>query len=61
MNTTPPPDAAVTSSPARPGELPSSEGAFGWLRDLGPRGRRAFGGAEGAHAPVQGVGGRTPR
>ncbi|WP_406340070.1 hypothetical protein [Streptomyces sp. NBC_00649] len=61
MKTTPPPDAAVTSSPARPGELPPSEGAFGWLRDLGPRGRRAFGGAEGAHAPVQGVGGRTPR
>ncbi|GAA1282865.1 MULTISPECIES: hypothetical protein [Streptomyces] len=50
MSTTPPLDAAVTTSPARPGELPLSEGAFGWLRDLGPRGRRAFGGAFGGYA-----------
>ncbi|MFI8791218.1 hypothetical protein [Streptomyces sp. NPDC055105] len=44
MSTTPPLDATVTTSPARPGELPPSEGGFGWLRDLGPRGRRALGG-----------------
>jgi MFS family permease len=50
MSTTPPPDATATASPARPGELPASEGAFGWLRDLGPRGRRAFGGAFGGYA-----------
>ncbi|MER7202530.1 MFS transporter [Streptomyces sp. CB01635] len=50
MSTTPPPDATVTDSPTRPGELPPSEGAFGWLRDLGPRGRRAFGGAFGGYA-----------
>ncbi|MFE4254586.1 hypothetical protein ACFRU3_34835 [Streptomyces sp. NPDC056910] len=50
MSTTPPPDATVTTSPARPGELPLPEGAFGWLRDLGPRGRRAFGGAFGGYA-----------
>ncbi|MFE6759054.1 MFS transporter [Streptomyces sp. NPDC057684] len=50
MSTTPPPDATVTASPAHPGELPPSEGAFGWLRDLGPRGRRAFGGAFGGYA-----------
>ncbi|MFE6960804.1 MFS transporter [Streptomyces sp. NPDC057696] len=50
MSTTPPPDATVTASPAHPGELPPPEGAFGWLRDLGPRGRRAFGGAFGGYA-----------
>ncbi|MFF1481285.1 MFS transporter [Streptomyces sp. NPDC058301] len=32
------------------GELPGSGGPFGWLRALGPRGRRAFGGAFGGYA-----------
>ncbi|MFI1174264.1 MFS transporter [Streptomyces melanogenes] len=31
-------------------ELPDSGGPFGWLRALGPRGRRAFGGAFGGYA-----------
>ncbi|MEE1751497.1 MFS transporter [Streptomyces sp. SP18CS02] len=33
-----------------PGELPEDSGAFAWLRALGPRGRRAFGGAFGGYA-----------
>ncbi|MEU6707381.1 MFS transporter [Streptomyces wuyuanensis] len=32
------------------GELPEDTGAFAWLRALGPRGRRAFGGAFGGYA-----------
>ncbi|MFD9970893.1 MFS transporter [Streptomyces sp. NPDC059017] len=32
------------------GELPQETGAFAWLRALGPRGRRAFGGAFGGYA-----------
>ncbi|WP_329624581.1 MFS transporter [Streptomyces sp. NBC_01255] len=32
------------------GEQPDHTGAFGWLRALGPRGRRAFGGAFGGYA-----------
>ncbi|MFJ9805794.1 MFS transporter [Streptomyces wuyuanensis] len=32
------------------GELPDDTGAFAWLRALGPRGRRAFGGAFGGYA-----------
>lgn len=32
------------------GELPEDSGAFAWLRALGPRGRRAFGGAFGGYA-----------
>ncbi|GGU50913.1 MFS transporter [Streptomyces lavendofoliae] len=31
-------------------ELPADHGAFAWLRALGPRGRRAFGGAFGGYA-----------
>ncbi|MGI5483919.1 MFS transporter [Streptomyces lavendofoliae] len=31
-------------------ELPADNGAFAWLRALGPRGRRAFGGAFGGYA-----------
>ncbi|MFD0372349.1 MFS transporter [Streptomyces sp. NPDC127114] len=33
-----------------PGERPDDTGAFAWLRALGPRGRRAFGGAFGGYA-----------
>ncbi|MFD5327232.1 MFS transporter [Streptomyces sp. NPDC127092] len=33
-----------------PGERPDDNGAFAWLRALGPRGRRAFGGAFGGYA-----------
>ena len=33
-----------------PGEHPDDTGAFAWLRALGPRGRRAFGGAFGGYA-----------
>lgn len=51
MSTTPPPPSALTGSP-RPvtPESPSDDGAFGWLRALGPSGRRAFGGAFGGYA-----------
>ncbi|MEV5729477.1 MULTISPECIES: MFS transporter [Streptomyces] len=50
MSTTPPPKA-LTGGP-RPGaqEPPSAEGPLGWLRALGPRGRRAFAGAFGGYA-----------
>lgn len=50
MSTTPPPKT-LTDEP-RPGlpEHPDEEGALGWLRALGPRGRRAFGGAFGGYA-----------
>ncbi|MDN3295741.1 MFS transporter [Streptomyces ficellus] len=43
MSTTQTPQAAQ-------GELPAYSGAFAWLRALGPRGRRAFGGAFGGYA-----------
>jgi MFS family permease len=48
---TPPPSPALTST-TKPGqgEPASDDGAFGWLRALGPRGRRAFGGAFGGYA-----------
>ncbi|MFF8033148.1 MFS transporter [Streptomyces sp. NPDC016626] len=50
MSTTPPPQApAGTPRPAPSGHAPD-DGAFGWLRALGPRGRRAFGGAFGGYA-----------
>lgn len=50
MSTTPP-SQALTSD-ARPGapEPADQDGAFGWLRALGPRGRRAFTGAFGGYA-----------
>ncbi|MEV8629828.1 MFS transporter [Streptomyces sp. NPDC051079] len=38
-----------TRQPTR-GERPDDTGAFAWLRALGPRGRRAFGGAFGGYA-----------
>ncbi|MFI6108876.1 MFS transporter [Streptomyces sp. NPDC093595] len=43
MSTTRTPQATL-------GELPEDSGAFAWLRALGPRGRRAFGGAFGGYA-----------
>ncbi|WP_328507618.1 MFS transporter [Streptomyces sp. NBC_00391] len=48
---TPPPSPALSST-TKPdqGEPISDDGAFGWLRALGPRGRRAFGGAFGGYA-----------
>ncbi|MEU0751335.1 MFS transporter, partial [Streptomyces albogriseolus] len=51
MSTTPPPSSALTGPPrsVKP-EPPFEDGAFGWLRALGPRGRRAFGGAFGGYA-----------
>ncbi|MFC7992453.1 MFS transporter [Streptomyces pilosus] len=50
MSTTPPPKTLTGEErPAMPG-LPRDDGAFGWLRALGPRGRRAFGGAFGGYA-----------
>ncbi|CAL9608682.1 MFS transporter [Streptomyces sp. enrichment culture] len=50
MSTTPPPKTLTGEErPPAPG-LPRDDGAFGWLRALGPRGRRAFGGAFGGYA-----------
>ncbi|MFD8572485.1 MFS transporter [Streptomyces sp. NPDC059639] len=51
MSTTPPTPgttAPETSAPHAP--LPAADGALGWLRALGPRGRRAFAGAFGGYA-----------
>ncbi|MEU5002511.1 MFS transporter [Streptomyces sp. NPDC021622] len=50
MSTPPPPQAVSTEARPAAAELPESGGAFGWLRDLGPRGRRAFAGAFGGYA-----------
>jgi MFS family permease len=44
-----PPSSQVPTTPTRP-DPASDDGAFGWLRALGPRGRRAFGGAFGGYA-----------
>lgn len=51
MSTTPPPRARTSGAhhTAR-GEHGAGDGAFGWLRALGPRGRRAFAGAFGGYA-----------
>ncbi|MEU0211163.1 MFS transporter [Streptomyces canus] len=48
MSTTPPPQA-LTDHPTAT-EHPSEDGALGWFRALGPRGRRAFAGAFGGYA-----------
>ena len=50
MSSTPPPQALRPR--ARPGAAGDTDdiGAFGWLRALGPRGRRAFAGAFGGYA-----------
>ncbi|MFE2815180.1 MFS transporter [Streptomyces nigra] len=55
MSTTPPPQTSKTAPqdtahPATPAPQTGADGAFGWLRDLGPRGRRAFAGAFGGYA-----------
>ncbi|MER7818652.1 MFS transporter [Streptomyces sp. NPDC096153] len=41
---------STTKTQPEQGELPEGTGAFAWLRALGPRGRRAFGGAFGGYA-----------
>ncbi|MEU4134075.1 MFS transporter [Streptomyces wuyuanensis] len=41
---------STTRTQPQQGELPDDTGAFAWLRALGPRGRRAFGGAFGGYA-----------
>ncbi|MFF9818612.1 MFS transporter [Streptomyces sp. NPDC014006] len=50
MSTTPPPRAATAEAPSATAEPGAAEGAFGWLRALGPRGRHAFAGAFGGYA-----------
>ncbi|WP_225639093.1 MFS transporter [Streptomyces solaniscabiei] len=49
MSTTPPPPTRSADIHAA-AERPSDDGPSGWLRALGPRGRRAFGGAFGGYA-----------
>ncbi|MFE0929184.1 MFS transporter [Streptomyces mutabilis] len=45
MSTSPPPPQALSAEAGTSeGQRPSDGGPFGWLRALGPRGRRAFGG-----------------
>ncbi|MET9512233.1 MFS transporter [Streptomyces flavidovirens] len=41
---------STTQAQSKQDELPDENGAFAWLRALGPRGRRAFGGAFGGYA-----------
>ncbi|MEU7719719.1 MFS transporter [Streptomyces tibetensis] len=50
MSTTPPPQALTDDTRPAPTESTSDDGALGWLRALGPRGRRAFAGAFGGYA-----------
>ncbi|MEV4789613.1 MFS transporter [Streptomyces tuirus] len=50
MSTTPPPQARIDGPRLATTERTSDDGAFGWLRALGPRGRRAFAGAFGGYA-----------
>ncbi|WP_405814920.1 MFS transporter [Streptomyces sp. NBC_01390] len=50
MSTTPPPQALTDDVHPGAQETAVDEGAFAWLRALGPRGRRAFGGAFGGYA-----------
>jgi MFS family permease len=50
MSTTPPPSALNSGSLPGNDERAAEDGAFGWLRALGPRGRRAFAGAFGGYA-----------
>ncbi|GAA4036232.1 MFS transporter [Streptomyces shaanxiensis] len=49
MSSTPPPQALTDAHPTTD-ERAADDGAFGWLRALGPRGRRAFAGAFGGYA-----------
>ncbi|MGW2484708.1 MFS transporter [Streptomyces sp. NPDC001571] len=41
---------STTKAAPQHGQLPHEDGPFGWLRALGPGGRRAFGGAFGGYA-----------
>ncbi|MFF4233272.1 MFS transporter [Streptomyces sp. NPDC001820] len=41
---------STTQAQSKQGELPEDTGALAWLKALGPRGRRAFGGAFGGYA-----------
>lgn len=50
MSTTPPPHTRPADASASDAQHPSQEGPLGWLRALGPRGRRAFAGAFGGYA-----------
>ncbi|MEU8591368.1 MFS transporter [Streptomyces sp. NPDC048664] len=51
MSTTPPPSRSLTSdTPPEADEHIADDGPFGWLRALGPQGRRAFAGAFGGYA-----------
>ncbi|MGW0704832.1 MFS transporter [Streptomyces sp. NPDC002643] len=50
MSTTPPPAARTATETHPTTEQAPDSGAFGWLRALGPRGRRAFAGAFGGYA-----------
>ncbi|MDX2540655.1 MFS transporter [Streptomyces sp. WI04-05B] len=50
MSTTPPPQALPGDVHPGAPETAVDDGAFAWLRALGPRGRRAFGGAFGGYA-----------
>ncbi|WP_210592027.1 MFS transporter [Streptomyces sp. GESEQ-35] len=50
MSTTPPPQAVTTDAHPAADERTADDGALGWLRALGPRGRRAFAGAFGGYA-----------
>jgi MFS family permease len=50
MSTTPPSQSLTADPASGTGEPTTTDGAFGWLRALSPRGRRAFGGAFGGYA-----------
>ncbi|MGY1581873.1 MFS transporter [Streptomyces sp. MN13] len=50
MSTTPPPKALTGDTRDDADQHPGEEGPLGWLRALGPRGRRAFAGAFGGYA-----------
>ncbi|MEU3253917.1 MFS transporter [Streptomyces sp. NPDC006997] len=50
MSTTPPPQALPTEPRPDGREQIDADGPLGWLRALGPRGRRAFAGAFGGYA-----------
>ncbi|MGX5184520.1 MFS transporter [Streptomyces avermitilis] len=50
MSTIPPSPQLTAATPPGAGEPASEDGAFGFLRALGPRGRRAFAGAFGGYA-----------
>src|SRR5690606_25696854 len=51
MSTPPPPRTLTDKDRPAPAERAEDDGPFGWLRALGPRGRRALGRAFGGYAP----------